>query len=115
MENITFNLSSLHHFGGAFYEFLELRKMFFVDQLGWDIPHDDRVEMDQYDNPLAHYSLVLRDGHVIGGARAMSTKSAWGSIPICCAMRWKESWPIFRRTSWPQMCSEKQCGNAPGW
>ena len=78
MENITFNMSTLHLFGSAFYEFLELRKRFFVDQLRWDIPHDDTVEMDQYDNPLAHYSLVLRNGQVIGGARAMSTKSAWG-------------------------------------
>jgi len=34
--------------------------------------------MDQYDNPLAHYSLVLRDGKVIGGARAMPTTSNWG-------------------------------------
>jgi N-acyl-L-homoserine lactone synthetase len=34
--------------------------------------------MDQYDNPLAYYSLVLRDGKVIGGARAMPTTSNWG-------------------------------------
>ncbi|MGB7323179.1 MAG: acyl-homoserine-lactone synthase [Albidovulum sp.] len=78
MENITFDLSDLHRYGSAFYEFLKLRKHFFVDTLGWDIPHNDLVEMDQYDNPLAHYSLVLRDGKVIGGARAMPTTSHWG-------------------------------------
>ena len=78
MENIIFSLSTLHLHGSAFYEFLGLRKRFFVDQLGWDIPHDDTVEMDQYDNPLAQYSLVLRDGEVIGGARAMSTEARWG-------------------------------------
>ena len=78
MENITFNLSSLHLHGAAFYEFLGLRKRFFVDQLNWDIPHDDDVEMDQYDNPKAYYSLVLRDGKVIGGARAMATTAIWG-------------------------------------
>ncbi len=79
MENITFNLAQLHQYGTAFYEFLGLRKRFFVDQLGWDIPHDDNVEMDQYDNPKAYYSLVLRDGKVIGGMRAMATTAQWGS------------------------------------
>ncbi len=79
MENIIFSLSTVHLHGSAFYDFLGLRKRFFVDQLGWDIPHDDQVEMDQYDNPLAQYSLVLRDGEVIGGARAMSTEARWGA------------------------------------
>ncbi|MBS0564285.1 MAG: autoinducer synthase [Proteobacteria bacterium] len=78
MENITFDLSSLHSHGTAFYDYLRLRKHFFVDTLGWDIPHNDSVEMDQYDNPLAHYSLVLRAGRVIGGARTMPTTSSWG-------------------------------------
>ena len=79
MENITFNMANLHVYGPAFYDFLALRKRFFVDTLGWDIPHDDRVEMDQYDNPKAWYSLVLRDGEVVGGARAMATTATWGS------------------------------------
>lgn len=78
MHNITFDLSGLHQHGTAFYDYLALRKRFFVDTLGWDIPHNERVEMDQYDNPLAHYSLVLRDGEVIGGARTMPTTSSWG-------------------------------------
>ena len=78
MDNITFSLATLHRFGTAFYDFLALRKRFFVDTLGWDIPHDETVEMDQYDNPLAHYSLVLRDGVVVGGARAMPTTAVWG-------------------------------------
>lgn len=79
MKNITFTLAQLHLHGTAFYDFLKLRKHFFVDQLGWDIPHDADVEMDQYDNPMAHYSLVLRDGQVVGGARAMSTTASWGT------------------------------------
>ena len=79
MENITFNLTELHKHGSAFFEFLALRKQFFVDQLGWDIPHDNDVEMDQYDNPKAYYSLVLKDGKVVGGMRAMATTAQWGS------------------------------------
>lgn len=78
MESITFDFSSFHTHGRAFYEFLALRKKVFVDELGWDIPHNHEVEMDQYDTPLAHYSLVLKDGHVVGGARAMATTAVWG-------------------------------------
>lgn len=78
MENIRFDFSDFHRHGRAFYEFLELRKKVFVDELKWDVPHNDAVEMDQYDTPVAHYSLVKRDGVVIGGARAMATTSVWG-------------------------------------
>lgn len=78
MQNITFKLSDLHVHGGAFFEYLALRKTFFVDGLGWDIPHDAIHEMDQYDNPTAWYSLVLRDGKVIGGARCQPTSARWG-------------------------------------
>lgn len=78
MENITFKFADLHRHGPAFYNFLRLRKEVFVDELGWDVPHDDEVEMDQYDTPVAHYSLVLSGGAVVGGARAMSTEAIWG-------------------------------------
>ena len=79
MENITFELSGLHHYGSAYFDYLALRKKFFVDTLGWGIPHNAKFEMDQYDNPLARYSLVLLDGEVIAGARAMPTSAVWGS------------------------------------
>ncbi len=78
MQNITFDLSNLHRHGSAFFDYLGLRKRFFVDQLGWDIPHNDRYEMDQYDNPTAWYSLVLENGAVLGGARVAPTSSSWG-------------------------------------
>jgi N-acyl-L-homoserine lactone synthetase len=78
MHNITFDLSRLQNHGSAFWDYLRLRKHFFVDNLRWDIPHNDEFEMDQYDNPTAHYSLVLRNGQVVGGARAMPTTARWG-------------------------------------
>ncbi|WP_417809277.1 acyl-homoserine-lactone synthase [Thioclava sp.] len=78
MHNQTFEFSQLHQHGTAFYDFLRLRKKVFVDQLGWDVPHNNDVEMDQYDTPLAHYSIVIKDGEVVGGARAMSTTAIWG-------------------------------------
>lgn len=68
----------MHLHGSAFHEFLRLRKQFFVDGLGWDIPTDGSVEMDQYDTPHAHYSLVERDGRIVGGARCQPTNVSWG-------------------------------------
>lgn len=78
MHNVTYRLATAHEHGEAHYHYLRLRKRFFVDELGWDVPHDDEVEMDQYDNPLAHYSLVLEGDRVIGGARTMPTSARWG-------------------------------------
>jgi len=79
MENINFGLSGVHRHGAAFYDYLALRKQFFVDALNWKIPHNADVEMDQYDNPMARYSLVLdEDGRVLAGARGMSTAAKWG-------------------------------------
>ncbi|WP_157937611.1 acyl-homoserine-lactone synthase [Oceaniglobus roseus] len=75
---VTFGFPDLHEHGSAFYQFLGLRKRFFVDTLNWQIPHNDAVEMDQYDNPTAEYSLALRDGEVVGGARIMRFADRWG-------------------------------------
>ena len=78
MRNITFDLSTLHEHGSAFFDYLKLRKKFFVDELKWDVPHNESYEMDQYDNPTAWYSLVVHNGEVLGGARVMPTTSKWG-------------------------------------
>lgn len=78
MHNITFSLPNLHLHGPAFFEFLALRKSFFVDGLKWEVPSNDAHEMDQYDNPTAIYSLVIEQGRVIGGARATPTDAKWG-------------------------------------
>ena len=79
MDNIRFDFSDLHRYDNAFYQFLGLRKRILVDQLGWQVPHNDQVEMDQYDTPAAQYSVVLRGGRVVGGARTMATSTSWGS------------------------------------
>ena len=65
MHGITFDFCDLHRHGSAFVDFLALRKKMFVDTLGWDVPHNERLEMDQYDTPLAHYSVAVMDGQVV--------------------------------------------------
>lgn len=78
ITGITFDLSDMHLHGSAFYEFLKLRKRFFVDTLAWNIPHNDTVEMDQYDNPTAAYSVAIKNGQLVGGARIMRFADKWG-------------------------------------
>jgi N-acyl-L-homoserine lactone synthetase len=98
MENIRFDFSDFHRHGRAFYEFLALRKKVFVDQLKWDVPHNDAVEMDQYDTPVAHYSLVVRNGVVIGGARTMATSSIWGEHTYMLRDAWSGKLPHIPRS-----------------
>ena len=97
MDNIRFDFSDFHQHGSAFYEFLQLRKKVFVDDLKWDVPHNAAVEMDQYDTPVAHYSLVLRDGVVVGGARTMATTAVWGEHTYMLRDAWSGKLPHIPR------------------
>ena len=87
MENITFNLSQLHIHGTAFYDFLGLRKRFFVDKLGWDIPHDDDVEMDNT-TTLRRITLWCCAMVLLSVARAQWRQRPNGArIATCCGTR----------------------------
>ena len=79
MHNITFSFHDLGRYGDAFVQFMQLRKQFFVDGMKWDVPNDGALEMDQYDNPTAIYSLVMQGNRLIGGARMTPTDARWGS------------------------------------
>ncbi|QFU10051.1 Autoinducer synthetase [Rhodobacteraceae bacterium THAF1] len=74
----TFGFRDFATHGGSYSQFLQLRKRFFVDTLSWSIPHDHDMEMDQYDNPTALYSVAMIGGRVIGGARIMRYDARWG-------------------------------------
>jgi len=77
LQNIVFDYSDMHLHGSAFYDFLKLRKRFFVDGLGWNLPTDGVVEMDQYDTPNCYYSVVLSDGKLVAGARTQCSTAMW--------------------------------------
>ncbi|WP_147124372.1 acyl-homoserine-lactone synthase [Shimia ponticola] len=107
MELITFNLSSAHLCGTAFHDFLALRKRHFVDTLNWDIPHDDAVEMDQYDTPLAWYSCVRLKDKIIGGARIMPTNARWGAHGYMLGDAYQGRIPGIPRTALPHMIQKR--------
>lgn len=78
MELHVFRFLDQYQHGRVWLDFLSLRKKVLVDGLGWDIPHGAGVEMDQYDNPTAVYSIVTDEGRVVAGARAAPCSAKWG-------------------------------------
>ncbi len=54
-------------------DFFKLRKKLFVDDMGWDIPHNDDIEFDQYDHVNTSYCIIIDKDRVVGGARILRT------------------------------------------
>lgn len=52
-----------------------MRNERFVNKLGWKLSTVGDFEIDQYDNPTAHYVVVEHSNSVIGGARVCSMNS----------------------------------------
>ena len=64
----SFNEIEREH-SGLLKSFFELRKRTFIDNLGWELPSEDQMERDQYDNPTARYCFVLANDELLAGAR----------------------------------------------
>lgn len=78
--------ATAHLFGSALAEQHRLRYRVFVKRAGWNVPHINEMEWDQYDTPAAHY-LIWRDpeGVARGVVRASPT-----DIPYMIADIWPE-------------------------
>ena len=50
-----------------------LRKRIFVDELGWNLPHDGERERDAYDGEHAVYLLDFDEGRVVAAQRVRPT------------------------------------------
>lgn len=72
METATITWSSIHHYGGLWFDHLRLRKSLFVDREGWDVPHDKESEWDQYDSPEATYLVTHQGGRALAALRILS-------------------------------------------
>lgn len=77
MKLDTFTIGDPPENGRLLSGFLKLRYNWFVARLNWSLPNDGMIEMDQYDNPLASYSVVSLNGEVIAGARAVPANADW--------------------------------------
>ena len=71
MQTIICDWSSIHLYGPLWFEHLKVRKRAFVDVEGWDVPHTDQVEWDQYDTPLTKYIITHDKGRVLTASRVL--------------------------------------------
>lgn len=78
--------ATAHLFGSALAEQHRLRYRVFVQRAGWNVPHINEMEWDQYDTPAAHY-LVWRDPE--GIARGV-VRTSPTDIPYMIADIWPE-------------------------
>ncbi len=49
------------------------RKRVFVDLLGWDVPHDDRIERDEFDHDDSEYLIFAQGSDHIASLRLLRT------------------------------------------
>lgn len=71
MKIYSFSFAEISSHGDLFIDYLRLRKVHFVDILGWEISHSNGLEMDQYDNPQASYVVITEGETVVAGARIL--------------------------------------------
>ena len=54
-------------------ELANYRYRVFVEQLGWELPANDKLELDQFDRSDTVYVIGEKDGRLIGCARLLPT------------------------------------------
>ncbi|WP_161594533.1 acyl-homoserine-lactone synthase [Marimonas lutisalis] len=71
MKTTLIRWSNIHEHGPLWYNHHKLRKQIFVDEAGWDIPHSEEVEWDQYDTPLTTYVITHAGDRVLAATRIL--------------------------------------------
>lgn len=73
IECMTF--STANEFGDALVDYHRMRYRLFIEREGWDIPHFDNLEYDEFDTPATVYLIKRRPetGEVMGGMRLIPT------------------------------------------
>ena len=74
----TMSFASMHRYGELYVNYMQTRKKVFIDELGWNLPHADGMEFDQYDNPLCRMVVVHEYGEVLAGIRLSPTTAQVG-------------------------------------
>ena len=62
-------------YADLFEQYCRLRKRIFIDELEWDMPDQDGLEIDQYDQETAEYVIAMKNGECVGGCRMHPTTS----------------------------------------
>lgn len=91
MTALCFDWESAHRCGEAWISQHRLRYELFVRRQGWDVPHYNGLEYDQFDTPAAKYIVRLdTDGQACGITRLLPTTR-----------------PYMIRTIWPRLVDHR--------
>jgi N-acyl-L-homoserine lactone synthetase len=86
MSVICLDWESAHAHGSAWISQHRFRYDVFVDRMGWNLPHFNGLEFDQFDTPAAKYIVCLdEDGTVRGVTRLLPT-----TLPYMLRELWPE-------------------------
>ena len=69
MKTSYFNFENIHEYGDLWVQHLKIRKSLFVDEKGWNVPHNKHIEWDQYDTGNTIYVISHSDGIVFAASR----------------------------------------------
>lgn len=61
--------ATIHEHGDLWFQHHQMRKAMFVDEMGWNVPHTDGAEWDQYDTPATIYVITHAGGRVLAASR----------------------------------------------
>lgn len=61
----------------SFCAFSRFRHFYFVERLGWQLDVKEGLETDAFDSDAAIYCIVLDQGQIIGGWRALPTEAPY--------------------------------------
>lgn len=78
IEETIISVGNQHHYGQLFIDNLKARKMVFIDQKSWDLPHTEGMEFDQYDTPQSRSVVIHEYGRVLAGVRLLPTTARCG-------------------------------------
>lgn len=69
MKTAILNFENIHQHGDLWLQHLKLRKSLFVDEKGWQVPHNTIIEWDQYDTGNTQYIISHIEGQVVAASR----------------------------------------------
>jgi N-acyl-L-homoserine lactone synthetase len=71
----TITFDTLGEHGSLFAQMFRVRKLVFIDGMGWDLPTALDMEFDQYDTPFSSWVVVYRGEDILAGVRLTPSTS----------------------------------------
>lgn len=95
------------------HKFWRFRKKLFVDHLGWQLHVKGDCEFDEFDNENAVYAVILQDGEIVAGFRAIRSDNPYLARSVFPLLATDRPYPQ-RADCWEisRFGIDATCGNA---